>query len=160
MSAQLPQQAPGAGPWLHVTIDDWSFVLPKSQLQALEEAAELQNCAQETLLCQFDRNGWPVFDIDRDLNPQAPRPRRFAVFLQNLDMPVGIGADQVDILMPESIDKRLPVPGLLQEDRYLTAMLVLKDGNVAAQMDGMLLALHLAKVLPADFIAETTGAES
>ncbi len=160
MSAPLSQQAPGAGPWLQVTIDDWSFVLPKSQIQALEEAGKLQHHGRETLLCQFDSNGWPVFDIDRDLNPQAPRSRRFAVYLQNLQVPVGIGADQVDILMPESINKRLPVPGLLQEDRYLTAMLVLKDGNVAAQVDGILLALHLAKALPADLVAQNTGAES
>ena len=160
MNRTPQQQASAARSWLHVSIDDWSFVLPESQLRALREGGDLKDSAEDGALYRLAPDGWPVFDIDMDLNLQPSRPRRFTLFLHNLLVPVGIGADRVDILMPESVRRQSPVPGLLREDRFVTGMLVLNDGRVAAQLDGVLLALHLSKALPADFVAEDAGAAS
>ncbi len=142
------------GPWLRLVIDDWSLVIAKSQVLALEESKRSSSVSVGALHLVDSERGWPVFDLTVDLKPKAVALRRYWVFLKNFSLPIGIQADRVDILMPEDLRTRAEVPGLLSDNRYVRSMFVLTDGSIVAEIDAILLALQLTESLPENTVID------
>ncbi len=152
MSSQADLSLASTDTWLRLLVDGGSFVVAKNQVHSLDEANQLGIDAHRGELFMLNEAGWPVFDIDLQLDPQPVVKRRFLLFLKNLAVPVGILADEVDILMAEDVKARVSVPGVFENVHYLKSMLILRDESIVAEVDAMMLGLHLYKSLPEGLI--------
>ena len=125
--------------WVVFSYEGTWLAVPQEEVRAIAETLSFEADPRRGDRWLDPQRRWPAFRLDARLRRQAGPRRRFAIYVESVPHPLGLLADQVQILAPTAAHTH-PLPPIFKAVHHPAAQLLQLDQDcIATVLDPVLL---------------------